>query len=374
MPAPRRPSPSSPRRPVPPSRCSGWALPSSGRGTVRPGSTSSTSDQVDRPGAPGPPGRRARRGAPAGMVRRNETDRWRGQERRINVHQGDCDDVPPATRWLAIAPLALLTRPPPARPTRPSRPSPSGSSPSTASLDNGLARTPPMGWNSWNNFGCAVNEATVRERRRCDGLVGAQGRGIHLRQHRRLLADARAADGSIVVDSTRFPHGIKALADYVHSLGLKLGIYSDAGGQDLPGTPRRLRPRDAGRQDLRRVGGGLPQVRLVLCRGEGQGRPSLGERPAPGGPLWPDARCARGERPADRVQPLQLGPLPAVAVGPRHRQPLAHHRRHPGYLEASSTSPTPTTSTRPLRGPGIGTIRTCSPSGSAAGARSGAAT
>jgi hypothetical protein len=74
-------------------------------------------------------------------------------------------------------------------------------------LDDGLARTPPMGWNSWNKIGCNVNEN----------------------------ADKKAADS---MGRT----GMQALADYVHSVGLKFGLYSDAGRKTCAGRPGSTRP------------------------------------------------------------------------------------------------------------------------------------
>ncbi|MGB7212722.1 MAG: glycoside hydrolase family 27 protein [Gemmatimonadales bacterium] len=157
--------------------------------------------------------------------------------------------------WLAVAPLLLVstagspggngtpTLRQPISTGRPTALSPVSflaspvSLPASRPLDNGLARTPPMGWNSWNNFGCAVNEATVRSA--ADAMVssGLKDAGYSYVNIDDCWQIARAADGMIIVDSTRFPHGIKPLADYVHSLGLKLGIYSDAGVMTCQGRP-----------------------------------------------------------------------------------------------------------------------------------------
>lgn len=106
-------------------------------------------------------------------------------------------------------------------------------------LDNGLARTPPMGWNSWNHFGCNVSEKLIEEEADAIAASGMRDAG-----YRYVVIDdcwqvARDAAGVIVADSARFPHGIKALADYVHAKGLKFGIYTDAGTrtcQKRPGT------------------------------------------------------------------------------------------------------------------------------------------
>src|SRR5205807_429033 len=92
-----------------------------------------------------------------------------------------------------------------------------------------LAQTPPMGWNSWNNFGCNVSEQLIRET--ADAMVssGMLAAGYHYVNIDDCWQVSRAADGTIVADPARFPSGIKALADYVHSKGLKLGVYTDAG-------------------------------------------------------------------------------------------------------------------------------------------------
>ena len=101
---------------------------------------------------------------------------------------------------------------------------------SSRALDNGLAKTPPMGWNSWNKFGCkGLNEKVVRET--ADTIVsnGMKDAGYQFVILDDCWQTGRDASGNIVADSERFPSGIKALADYVHSKGLKFGIYTDAG-------------------------------------------------------------------------------------------------------------------------------------------------
>ena len=101
----------------------------------------------------------------------------------------------------------------------------------------GLAMTPPMGWNSWNHFACNVNEKTIRDT--ADALVSS---GMRDAGYQYLVIDdcwhgQRDAHGDIQPDATRFPSGIKALADYVHRKGLKFGIYSDAGVKTCGGRP-----------------------------------------------------------------------------------------------------------------------------------------
>ncbi|KAB8141733.1 glycoside hydrolase family 27 protein [Chloroflexia bacterium SDU3-3] len=93
-----------------------------------------------------------------------------------------------------------------------------------------LAATPPMGWNSWNMFGSNIHEDSIRQT--ADALVehGLQECGYNY-----IVIDdcwsvktGRDGNGDLVADPEKFPSGIKALADYVHSRGFKFGMYSDA--------------------------------------------------------------------------------------------------------------------------------------------------
>ncbi len=106
-----------------------------------------------------------------------------------------------------------------------------------AQKTEGLALTPPMGWNSWNKFGCDINEDLIR------GIANAfVESGMKDAGYEYIVIDdcwqvSREKNGKIVADPERFPSGIKALADYVHSKGLKFGIYSCAGVQTCQGRP-----------------------------------------------------------------------------------------------------------------------------------------
>jgi alpha-galactosidase len=111
------------------------------------------------------------------------------------------------------------------------------SAPPAKAWDNGLALTPPMGWNSWNKFGCNVSEDLIRGM--ADAMVSS---GMKDAGYQYVVIDdcwqvSRDANGNIVVDAQRFPSGMKALADYIHAKGLKFGIYSDAGTQTCAGRP-----------------------------------------------------------------------------------------------------------------------------------------
>ncbi|KAI5405250.1 Alpha-galactosidase 3 [Lathyrus oleraceus] len=107
-------------------------------------------------------------------------------------------------------------------------------------LNNGLALTPQMGWNSWNFFACNINETVIKET--ADALVST---GLAELGYNYVNIDdcwssvIRNLKGDLVPDRKTFPSGIKSLADYVHGKGLKLGIYSDAGAftcQVRPGS------------------------------------------------------------------------------------------------------------------------------------------
>lgn len=108
-------------------------------------------------------------------------------------------------------------------------------------LANGLGLTPPMGWNSWNHFNCNIDENIIRQT--ADAMVST---GLSKLGYQYVNIDdcwaeiARDVQGNLVPKKSTFPSGMKALADYVHSKGLKLGIYTDAGyftcAKTMPGA------------------------------------------------------------------------------------------------------------------------------------------
>ncbi|MFF4582460.1 NPCBM/NEW2 domain-containing protein [Streptomyces sp. NPDC001373] len=117
--------------------------------------------------------------------------------------------------------------------------------PPALALDNGLGLTPQMGFNNWNTTHCGsqFNEDLVKGMADlfvAKGLKAAGYQYVNLDDCWAL--PARDASGNLVPDPVRFPHGIKALADYVHSKGLKFGIYSSAGTRtcDVQGFPGGL--------------------------------------------------------------------------------------------------------------------------------------
>lgn len=98
--------------------------------------------------------------------------------------------------------------------------------------------TPPMGWNSWNTFGEKINEKLIRES--ADRIVEL---GLNKLGYDYVVIDdcwakkVRDKAGRLVPDETKFPSGMKALADYIHSKGLKFGMYSCAGTLTCAGYP-----------------------------------------------------------------------------------------------------------------------------------------
>jgi alpha-galactosidase len=140
---------------------------------------------------------------------------------------------------------------------------PAASGQSSASL----AQTPPMGWNSWNKFGCNVSDKLIREM--ADAMVssGMQAAGYQYVNIDDCWQVSRDASGTIVADPTRFPAGMKALADYVHSKGLKLGLYTDAGTGTCEKRPGSLNHED---QDAKTYASwGIDYVKIDWCNSEG---------------------------------------------------------------------------------------------------------
>lgn len=115
-------------------------------------------------------------------------------------------------------------------------------------LDNGLALTPPMGWLSWERFTCnidCINEPAdcISERLYKDMADRLVADGYKELGYEYVNVDdcwmekERDKNGRLVPDRKRFPNGIKGLADYIHSKGLKLGIYQDVGTKTCAGYP-----------------------------------------------------------------------------------------------------------------------------------------
>ena len=101
-----------------------------------------------------------------------------------------------------------------------------------------LALTPPMGWNSWNTFQTNISEQLVKQI--ADSIVnsGMQAAGFtYIVLDDGWMTMERDSNGNLVADPKKFPSGIKALAAYIHSKGLKFGLYNCAGTRTCAGYP-----------------------------------------------------------------------------------------------------------------------------------------
>ncbi|KAI9734633.1 MAG: hypothetical protein M1834_002234 [Cirrosporium novae-zelandiae] len=99
----------------------------------------------------------------------------------------------------------------------------------SAASDNGLARTPAMGWNTWNAFGCDVSEELLLQTARKITDYGLQDAGYHYIVLDDCWSAGRTANGSLKVDTTKFPNGMRHVAGQLHDMGFGFGMYSDAG-------------------------------------------------------------------------------------------------------------------------------------------------
>ena len=105
-------------------------------------------------------------------------------------------------------------------------------------LTGELAPTPPMGWNTWNTFQTKINEEMLREMVDVYLSTGMRDAGYqYFVLDDGWMAMERDPSGSLVADPVKFPHGMKSFADYVHSRGLKFGIYNCAGSKTCAGYP-----------------------------------------------------------------------------------------------------------------------------------------
>jgi alpha-galactosidase len=103
---------------------------------------------------------------------------------------------------------------------------------------DGLALTPPMGWNSWNTFASKIDERLIRETADVMAANGMRDAGYqYIVIDDCWSAKERDAAGNLVADPQKFPSGMKALGDYLHSKGFKFGIYNCAGTQTCGGYP-----------------------------------------------------------------------------------------------------------------------------------------
>lgn len=140
-------------------------------------------------------------------------------------------------------------------------------------MGSDLAMTPPMGWNSWNAFETEIDEKKIKAI--ADAMVSSGMREAgytYLVIDDGWMAEKRDKDGHLLADPKKFPHGMKAIGDYIHSKGLKFGIYEDRGKltcQQLPGSLGHERI------DMETFAGwGVDYIKMDSCFAESNGRMS----------------------------------------------------------------------------------------------------
>mmetsp|Transcript_29962 Transcript_29962/g.95861 ORF Transcript_29962/g.95861 Transcript_29962/m.95861 type:complete len:438 (+) Transcript_29962:56-1369(+) len=215
----------------------------------------------------------------------------------------------------------------------------------SVALDNGVARTPPMGWMTWERFRCTADGGDVAGGGTSQPSCAEDPENCIserlVRQHAEIMARPewrgagyeylniddcwenwrRSPGGKLTPNSTRFPHGMRALADYVHSLGLKLGTYNDMGTETCGGYPGECKdescslPGYMGVDAATYAGWGIDSLKMdgchsvhthgVLdpayrCMGEALNRTG---RPVLYSCSWPDyIRTAKGEAPVNYTE------------------------------------------------------------------------
>ncbi len=113
--------------------------------------------------------------------------------------------------------------------------------PPAVAENNGLAVTPPMGWNNYNAYGNTATASLIEQTALAIHNNGMQAAGYqYVNTDDAWMQPSRDSSGNLVPNPSKFPGGMKAVADYVHSLGLKFGIYEDAGTATCAGYPGSL--------------------------------------------------------------------------------------------------------------------------------------
>ncbi len=134
-----------------------------------------------------------------------------------------------------------------------------------------LAPTPPMGWNSWNAFEAKIDEQIIKQI--ADAMVSSGMRDAgytYLVIDDGWMAKNRDDNGNLVADPIKFPGGMKAIGDYIHSKGLKFGLYEDRGHLTCQGLPGSLKHEQADMKIF--ASWGVDYIKLDSCFAENNGR------------------------------------------------------------------------------------------------------
>ncbi|WP_443077410.1 glycoside hydrolase family 27 protein [Streptomyces sp. SP17BM10] len=134
--------------------------------------------------------------------------------------------------WVTALAAVLSAAPAAVTPAAPAAAAPAGAA--------ALALTPPMGWNDWNAFGCKVSEQLIEQTADAIVATGLKAAGYEYVNIDDCWMTHERADGHLVPDPVKFPHGIAGVADHVHAKGLKLGIYESAGTETCALYPGSL--------------------------------------------------------------------------------------------------------------------------------------
>lgn len=142
-------------------------------------------------------------------------------------------------------------------------------------LDNGQGRTPAMGWNAWNTFGCHVSEKLVKEIARAMVRTGLRDAGYKYLVLDDCWMGGRDKNGNLIANRARFPSGMKALGEFIHSKGLRFGIYESPNTVTCAviwsGYPAKLGMGSAGhnQQDARTFASwGVDYLKYDHCKGD----------------------------------------------------------------------------------------------------------
>lgn len=144
------------------------------------------------------------------------------------------------------------------------------------SFDNGLGLTPQMGWNSWNKYGCDINETIIIETAKEIKNLGLLDYGYEyiVMDDCYALKTRDATTNKMIEDPSKFPNGIKNMSDQIHDLGFKFGMYSSAGKFTCGGYPGSLDYEEIDAQNF--ADWGIDYLKYDNCYNEGQsGNPKL---------------------------------------------------------------------------------------------------
>jgi len=138
-----------------------------------------------------------------------------------------------------------------------------------------LGATPPMGWNSWNNFGCSPSESLLKGVADVMVSSGMKDVGYEYVNIDDCWMSGRDSSGNLVADVSKFPSGIAALADYVHGKGLKLGIYESPGNTTCAGKTGTQGHETQDAQIYAKWG--VDYLKYDLCSGQRSGFAKMGD-------------------------------------------------------------------------------------------------